>query len=110
MELGQNHHGQSAFSNRDLVEAVKKEVLASIQGGRQQSYVYGGSHDFSRDQTSSIEGEAFTQTRGGRENQEEPHESEQGEMSEQHYGRLDPNLVQAVKNSVIAEMNLHSYR
>ncbi|MFW5649521.1 MAG: hypothetical protein ACOCG5_10560 [Candidatus Alkaliphilus sp. MAG34] len=110
MELGQSHHSQSAFSNRDLVEAVKKEVLASIQGGRQQSHIYSGSHDFSRGQTGSFEGGTMIQMRDGRGSQEEPHESEQEEMSEQHHGGLDRNLIQAVKNSVMAEMNLHNYR
>lgn len=110
MELGQNHHGQSTFSNRDLVEAVKKEVLASIQSGRQQSHIYSDSHDFSRGQTSSFEGETMTQMRGGRETREDTYEPEQEETSEQHHGGLDRNLIQAVKNSVMAEMNLHNYR
>ena len=110
MDLGQNYHGQLTFSNRDLVEAVKKEVLAGIQGGRQQSHIYSGSHYSGRDRTDSMGGDTITQMKGERETREEPHESERGEMSEQHYAGPDQNLIQAVKNSVMAELDLHNYR
>ncbi len=110
MELNQHQHGNLPFSNRALVEAVKNEVLADMQNAM---------HYPDRAMIESIKREVMSQMDSGRGNRgeaheheyEHEHEHERGQMTEQgHYGAIDPALVQAVKNSVLAEMRTPYYR
>ncbi|HZK17845.1 MAG TPA: hypothetical protein VFD15_00890 [Clostridia bacterium] len=113
MELSRNHqHNQMPFSDRALVEAIKNEVLADI--GNVPSHQ-------DRTMIESIKREVIAQMDSERGNQGETHEYEheheheqgqgRGQMSERHhYGSADPALVQAVKDSVMAEMRTTHYR
>lgn len=109
-ELEQYRHKQSILPDWALIEAIKKEVLASIRGERQGSNIYSEPYYLDRSQIDTIKREVITQIESGREIQGESHESGQEEVQRQHNNRPDQNLVQAVKDSVIADLKPHNYR
>lgn len=109
MDLGIHHQGQTQQWDRSLIEAIKNEVLYQIQGER-QSYHHGESH---YPRSTSME----NRERGDRaqfDNEGEygnmPHQGEYGKMSTSYRGDPDTALIQAVKDSVMAEMNISNYR
>ena len=114
MELNQYHREQSPspYANRAFIEAVKSEVLAGILGRTEQSRdVYGVPQYPSRALVEAVKREVIAQIETERESREESRSQEQKETAEQHHdATADPALVQAVKNSVLAEMNIPYYR
>ncbi|NMB35591.1 MAG: hypothetical protein GX989_04810 [Firmicutes bacterium] len=90
MELGQSRSQQQPNPDKAFIDAVKNEVLAKVQGELRTNptfYGYPGHPD--RATIDSIKKEVIAQLETEREAQ-----------------GVDPALVQAVKNSVLAEMNV----
>ena len=93
LDLGQHPHvapPYTGYQNRALVDAVKNEVLAGIraQGWAGQTTM-GNSAYVDRVTVETIKQEVIAQLE-----------------AEQETPEADPALVQAVKNSVLAEMNI----
>jgi hypothetical protein len=114
MELQQYHHGQFPQRAMSFVDEIKNEVLTAIQresGANLRSY----SEQYYPNRAAIVESvkrEVLTQLEVQRQTREqgEIYEPEQGTRSKQDHHIPDPSLIQAVKNSVIAEMNLPTYR
>ncbi|NLJ40344.1 MAG: hypothetical protein GX352_01840 [Clostridiales bacterium] len=110
-ELGQPPYVQTSAPNGALAEAVKQEVLADLQYRRQRPVTYSGSpYQLNRGEIESIKREVIAQITQGRETQGEAREPEHEKMQQQDPGESNQHLIQAVKDSVIAEMGLHNYR
>ncbi len=94
-ELNQQRLQQQPSSNKDFIEAIKNEVLAKV---RQESLInpvtMGNLGYPDRATIETIKREVITQLR-----------TEQEKTTEQQEAELNPALVQAVKNSVLAEIN-----
>lgn len=95
LELDQHRFQQQSYPNKEFVEAIKNEVLAKIrEEGSAGPVPLGNSGYPDRATIETIKKEVITQLK-----------TEQEKAPEQHETDLDPALVQAVKNSVLAEIN-----
>ncbi|MFA5536047.1 MAG: hypothetical protein WDA53_02640 [Bacillota bacterium] len=112
MELDQFRYGQPPHSSKAFVEAVKNEVLAGIQSQPYFNQGFNSDHQYpNRTTIESIKRDVIAQIEAGQEPQEETGEQEMRNFPEHHhYGRFDPKLIQAIKDSVLAEMNMPNYR
>ncbi|NLK01018.1 MAG: hypothetical protein GX318_07265 [Clostridia bacterium] len=109
MDLGIHQQGQSHQWNRSLIETIKNEVLHQIQGeGR--SHNHGDSYYHSDSSAENIDRGERPYYDAERETREAPYRGEYGNMSESYHGDPNAALIQAVKDSVMAEMNISKYR
>ncbi|NMA54445.1 MAG: hypothetical protein GX952_00760 [Firmicutes bacterium] len=98
LDLNNHQFGFGQCLNRALVEAVKDEVLAQIRAETRSVIP-------DRATVEALKREIIAQLEAEREEKEQAGEREQGIKSEHYYGFSEPALVQAVKNSVLAELN-----
>lgn len=106
MELDINQQGQKPPSYRTLVEAVKRDILAHIQTDMPMSPGgYGGTFQQDRALIDAVKRDVIAQI--------EAQQEAQAGMLTPHHGRQNsyyaaPNhaVIQAVKNSVLAELQI----
>lgn len=104
-ELGQQD------PNRAFAESIKNEVLATIHGGGWKSpSTFVNPNYQNRATIDSVKREVLAQIEAEQEGREETQEQGRMRTMRQPGGGFDPALVQAVKNSVMAEINAPYYR
>ncbi|NLJ56344.1 MAG: hypothetical protein GX334_04750 [Firmicutes bacterium] len=100
LELNQQHLQQQPPPNKEFIEVVKNEVLAKIKREGSTNPVFTGNFGYpDRATIEAIKREVITQLK-----------TEQEKSTEQQETNVDPALVQAVKNSVLAEINAPHHR
>ena len=107
MELDPHYYRQQFRPNRAFIEAVKNEILSEMQGGKGTNIApHGGPVDTDRAAIESIKKEVLAQIEAEQEIREESYTPGPGKTAVQRNIDPDPALIQAVKNSVMAEMNM----
>ena len=107
MELDHHHREQQSHPDRALVEAVKNEVLSNLQREARANPASHGSFRYPNKETiESIKKEVMAQVEAEQEIREESYTQKEEKMMGPHNGNYDPALVQAIKNSVMAKMNI----
>lgn len=104
LELGQPPYNPH-YSDRELIEAVKGEVLNQIRYEMRPNMEIAGNYNYpnypDRATIESMKREIVAQIEADQEAQEES-------MAQKYYrGTSDPALIEAIKNSVLAEMRIH---
>lgn len=112
LEMGTYRPGSQPYPDRVFVDAVKNEVLAEIRGGVQPGPGAPGNPGYpDRAAIESVKSEVIAQIEAEQERQEDLYALEQEKAAaQQQHQSPDPALVQAVKDSVLAEMHLPRYR
>lgn len=111
MELDQHYHREPPYPNRSFIDSIKNEVLADIRSGMQPGSMYIGNHaPADRVLIESVKGEVIAQIEAEQEASEESRTREQDKTAPKERITPDPALVQAVKSSIMAEINAPYYK
>ncbi len=111
MDLDRYGYRQQSCPDRAFMDAVKDEALSDIQrelGFNGPMSRHPGYLD--RATVESIKKEVIAQIKAEQEKEGKSSASEEGKISGQDHRAPDPALIQAVKDSVMAEINRPNYK
>lgn len=110
-ELNQYRPGHPSYLNRNIIDSIKNEVLANIQSEMSSGSMYiGKSAPMDSAMLETVKREVIAQIETEREALEESRAQEQDKNDPRKRITLDPNLVQAIKDSIMADMNIPYYK